>query len=275
MSHNPTVADIWQAVTEWAPSSLAEEWDNVGIQLGDPAAHVKRVVTALDVSISLVEFAVSSRADMILTHHPLIFTPIKKLDLSAPLPGIISACIKNDIAVASAHTNLDSAENGVSDQLAAMLELQELRPLVPSGGDSDVRTGIGRAGRLYTPRSLEEIIQIVCSTLKIPGVTAVGEPSMIIETAAVCGGSGSSLWPSFLEAGCDLFLTAEVKHSILREAELKGCAVIDAGHFATEWPIVPVLTDYIREVSARRQWGLDVNVFAGETMPGIWRPCKT
>jgi putative NIF3 family GTP cyclohydrolase 1 type 2 len=111
--------------------------------------------------------------------------------------------------------------------------------------------------------------------LKIPGVTAVGEPSVIIETAAVCGGSGSGLWPSFLETGFDLFLTAEVKHSILREAELRGCAVIDAGHFATEWPIIPVLAEYIRDVAVQRQWRVDVVVFEGENMPGTWRPCKT
>ena len=277
MSYYPTVAEIWQALTEWAPSDLAEEWDNVGIQVGDPDARVKRLVTALDVSSGLIESAVSIKADMVLTHHPLIFSPLKNLVLSSPVSRIISICIKNDIAVASAHTNLDSAENGVSDQLASMLGLEQVRPLVPScrrGGESgghDHKTGIGRVGRLGRVVSLGNIIDTVCENLDLPGVTVVGDPAMDIETVAICGGSGSGLWPAFVESRADLFLTAEVKHSIVREAEMLGRAVMDAGHFATEWPVIPVLADYMNGIAAVRHWDLETLVFNKERTPARWR----
>ena len=269
MSHYPAVADIWQAVEEWAPSSLAEEWDNVGLQAGDPAAPVRKLITALDVSASLIDFASSVHADMILTHHPLIFTPIRKLDLSNPVPRIISELIRKDIALASAHTNLDSAVNGVSDQLAAMLELSEVHPLIPAPG-GDPATGLGRVGRLAAPLPFRQIVGRVCAGLGLPGVMATGDAAMVIEQVAVCGGSGSSLWPAFLESGAQLFLTAEIKHSVSREAEMLGLAVIDAGHFATEWPIVPVLARYMQERAAEMNWDMEVTVFSDEKMPATW-----
>ena len=270
MLHYPSVAEIWKAVEEWAPSSLAEEWDNVGLQVGNPAAPVKKLVTALDVTMPLVDFATAHQADMILTHHPLIFTPIRKLDLSAPVPHIISVLIKNDIALASAHTNLDSAPDGVSDQLAAMLRLGQVHPLVSVSGQ-DPASGLGRVGRLPSPTSLRHIIQSVCDGLGLPGVMAVGEPDFIIEKIAVCGGSGSSLWPEFLQSGAQLFITAEVKHSVAREAEMLGLAVIDAGHFATESPIVPKLAGYMERTASALGWDMEVLVFDDENMPVTWR----
>ncbi len=270
MSHYPTVADIWQALAEWAPSSLAEEWDNVGIQVGDPSMPVRRLVTALDVSIPLVDFAAAQQADMILTHHPLIFTPLRKLDFSVPVPRIILQLVKNNIALASAHTNLDSAVNGVSDQLAAMLQLSEVRPLVPSP-EGDPSTGLGRVGRLATPLTLEQIVWKVCIALGLPGVMVCGDPAFAVENIAVCGGSGSSLWPAFLESGAQLFLTAEVKHSVAREAEMLGLAVIDAGHFTTERPIVPVIAEFMDKAAAARGWDMEVIMYSDEEMPLTWR----
>jgi len=269
MSHYPSVAEIWKTVEEWAPSSLAEEWDNVGIQVGDPAASVKKLVTALDVSIPLVEFAIKNQAGMILTHHPLIFTPLRKLDFSAPVPHIISVLIKNNVALASAHTNLDSARDGVSDQLAAMLGLGQVRPLVPAATDS--YAGLGRVGCLSAPMSFKDIIKKVCDKLVLPGVMAVGKPDLLIDTVAVCGGSGSSLWSEFLRSGAQLFITAEVKHSVAREAEMLGLAVMDAGHFATESPIVPVLSGYMKKTASAQGWDLEVVEFSDEKMPVTWR----
>ncbi len=247
---------------------MAEEWDNVGLQAGDPSKPVARVMIALDVSMALLDAALHAGVDMLVTHHPLIFTPFKKLDLSQPLPRIISILLKNDIALASAHTNLDSAENGVSDQLARIAGLVELRPMIPAS--EGAKAGIGRAGRFEEPLSLQEIAARLCQGLNLPAVMVAGEPSMRIATAAVCGGSGSSLWSEFLATGCDLYVTAEVKHSVLREAELLGKAVIDAGHFATEWPVVPVVADYLKRRAAEREWSLEVLHFEQERPPFVW-----
>ncbi len=270
MAHNPSVAEIWQAVAEWAPSTLAEEWDNVGLQVGDPAAKVRKIVTALDVSQPLVAFAIDTQADIVFTHHPLIFTPLKQLDLSTPIPRVISTLIKHDIALLSAHTNLDSASNGVSDQLAAMLELKDVLPLCPEPSGHDPSAGLGRVGRLPEPLSLRKVSQHVCNRLGLPGVYVTGDPHMVINRVAVCGGSGSSLWPAFVESGAELFVTAEVKHSVAREAEMRELAVMDAGHFATERPIVPILTEYLRSIAVDRQWDVKVLMFKDEKMPASW-----
>ncbi len=270
MKQCPSVSDIWKALEEWAPASLAEEWDNVGIQVGDPLARVKRLVTALDVTIPLVDYAIEQNANMILTHHPLIFSPIKKLDLSTPIPALIARLIKKDIALASAHTNLDSALHGVSDELVSMLNLKEVTPLVPSAESHEASTGIGRTGILPKPLKLKEVIDRVIKSLDVPGVSAAGNPDMNIRKIAVCGGSGSSLWPVFLKCGADLFLTAEIKHNIFREAEMMGLAVIDAGHFATEWPIIPALTRYMQDIAVKRGWDLEILMFRDQATPAAW-----
>ena len=229
---------------------------------------VSRIMVALDVSMSLVDTALDAGVDMLVTHHPLIFTPLKKLDLSRPLPRIISLLIKNNICLASAHTNLDSAENGVSDQLARITGLVDTVPMIP--GSEGAHTGLGRVGRLSEPMSLHEIAARICQELRLPAVMVSGDPSMRIATAAVCGGSGSSLWTEFLASGSDLYVTAEVKHSVFREAELLGKAVIDAGHFATELPIVPVVVDYLKRRAAERGWEVDVLRFEEEFSPAAW-----
>ncbi len=270
MKHQPTVADIWHALEEWAPASLAEEWDNVGLQVGHPEARVSRLVTALDITVPLIDFAVKHEAGMILTHHPLIFNPLKRLDFSLPLPAIIQRLIKNDIALASAHTNLDSAENGVSDELARLLNLRDVEPLLPTAPASDMPTGLGRKGKLPSPMRLGELAAGLAARLDLPGISASGDPDMIVNRVAVCGGSGSSLWPQFLDSGAELFISAEIKHSIYREAEMLGLAVIDAGHFSTEWPIIPKLTDYMKGAASRHGWELETVMFPGESVPAAW-----
>ncbi len=266
----PTVSDIENLLEEWAPKSLAEEWDNVGLQIGDPDTRVSRVLIALDPTQSLLKKAKETGADLVITHHPLIFKPLYNLNLSYWIPAAAADFLKAGLCLIAAHTNLDAAKGGVSDQLAGPLMFNHVSPLLVR--EQDVHdTGIGRVGELEQPVTLEEIINAYSSFLK-PGIFSItGMPEQTIHRVAICGGSGSDLWPQVLAAGADLFISAEIKHSVFREAEQLGKAVISAGHFQSEWPIVPAIANYLLTASEKSSWDIDISIFEDETAPAWTR----
>jgi len=267
---SPTVYEIWDALSKWAPPGLAESWDNIGLQVGDPNAPVQRLIVALDATEDVLEAAAERQAQMVLTHHPLLFRPVSSLDTSKQLPRLLAGFLRKNIALAAAHTNLDSAVGGVSDLLADALELFNVKPLHTSEPDTP-SVGLGRIGNLSNSCKLSEIMYKISSMLRNPGLLVVGHPEQMITRVALCGGSGSDLWPMAVDEDADLFLSAEIKHHIAREAEQMGKAIIDAGHFYTEWPVVPVLAEYMRQQASDKGWGLKVDIFDDERSPfGIW-----
>jgi dinuclear metal center YbgI/SA1388 family protein len=266
----PTVSEIWKCLTEWAPSELAESWDNVGLQAGFPGASVSRVLVALDPTERVLAEAVSRRAQMVITHHPLLLRPLQSLDVSKNIPRLLAGFLRSDIALFAGHTNLDCAKGGVSDLLAEALVLSDIKPLL-AAEKGRTEEGLGRIGRLPQRRMLSEIAAQISDLLSTPSLLLVGNPDATVETVALCGGSGSDLWPASVEAGADLYISSEIKHHIAREAEQTGKAIIDAGHFYTEWPIVPAITDFLRQESAKRNWGLEVSFFERERSPfDLW-----
>jgi dinuclear metal center YbgI/SA1388 family protein len=266
----PTVSEIWKCLTGWAPSELAESWDNVGLQAGFPDAPVSRVFVALDPTEEVLAEAVSRRAQMVITHHPLLLRPIRSLDMSRNTPRLLAGFLRSDIALLAGHTNLDCAKGGVSDLLAEALALSDIKPLLASEKGKPGE-GLGRIGGLPHGRRLSEIAAEISGLLSAPSLLLVGNPDYTVETVALCGGAGSDLWPASVEAGADLYVSSEIKHHIAREAEQTGKAIIDAGHFYTEWPIVPAITDFLRQESAKRDWNLEVSFFERERSPfDLW-----
>ena len=140
-----TIQDIIAGLDRKTPFSLAESWDNVGLLVGNPARAVSRVLIGLDPSTSLVDEAISRGADTILTHHPVIFKPLPRIDTSSPEGALLEKALCHSIAIIACHTNLDSATDGVSDILATELGLGELTPLVPAGAEHP-EAGLGRVG---------------------------------------------------------------------------------------------------------------------------------
>ncbi|MGC8736779.1 MAG: Nif3-like dinuclear metal center hexameric protein, partial [Dissulfurimicrobium sp.] len=238
MDLSPSAREIWQALLDWAPSELSESWDNIGIQSGDPEARVKRIVVALDPTFALLEEARCRGAQMVITHHPLIFGPLRSLDLSQQIPRLLAGYLRSGIVLCTAHTNLDAAIGGVSDLVADFLGLVGARPIACRHVYDDNVTGLGRIGRLEKARSLSEVASDVLRFTSAPGCFIVGDPRRVIEKTAICCGSGSDLWPFVIDSGAELFISAEIKHHIARDAEERGIAIIDAGHFYTEHPIV-------------------------------------
>ncbi|MBW2163190.1 MAG: Nif3-like dinuclear metal center hexameric protein [Deltaproteobacteria bacterium] len=266
----PTVCEIWNALSKWAPPGLAESWDNIGLQVGDPNAPVQRLMVALDATENVLEAASERKVQMVLTHHPLLFRPVSSLDISKQLPRLLAGFLRKNIALAAAHTNLDSTVGGVSDLLANALGLSDVKPLHTSEPNPP-SVGLGRIGNLPYGCKLSEIMHKVSNMLGNPGLLVVGHPGQMITRVALCGGSGSDLWPMAIDEDADLFLSAEIKHHIAREAEQMGKAIIDAGHFYTEWPVVPAMAEYMKQQASEEGWDLEVSIFDDEKSPfGLW-----
>ncbi len=237
-----TVQDILKILEDFAPVNLAESWDNVGLMVGNPEQRVSSILLGLDPTEDLITEAVSSNANVIITHHPLIFHPLKSLNTNTATGQFIARAISHSISVISCHTNLDSTTGGVSDILAEGLGLEQTKPLTYSSSDlSCEQCGLGRVGIFSTPVTPDDFIDRLKNTCSPPWLLASGSRPSIITKAAVCGGSCSELAPQAKNAGAQVFVTAEVKHNIARWAEQENFWVIDAGHFSTEQPAIIAL----------------------------------
>lgn len=261
----PTASDIWKTINSWAPLELAEKWDNCGLQAGHPLNPVKKVLLALDPSEALLHEAIRQNAQMVITHHPFIFQPLRSLDLSTYTSRLVAGFLRFDITCYSAHTNLDSADGGVADVFALHLDLSELAPLIPSTINPNV--GIGRVGRLSSPVPFKEIIKNLSRLLKINTLMASGNLERMVSLIAICPGSGSDFWKQAHENGADLYITAEIKHHVARAAQEQGLLLIDAGHFNTEAVILPKIKEVLLSAAKAKNWLLDVEIFCNEISP--------
>ncbi|NIA05991.1 MAG: Nif3-like dinuclear metal center hexameric protein [Proteobacteria bacterium] len=230
-----TVQDILNIIETLAPANLAEPWDNVGLMIGSPAGPVTSILLGLDPTAALLDEAGSLNADLAITHHPVIFHPLKSISLDQPDGRFIQQALIRKINVISCHTNLDSTVNGVSDTLAGQLGLDDVTVLV-AGGKTDKTCGLGRIGDYSAPISAAEFVRRLKETCHPPWLLTAGPRPEKISRVAVCGGSCSEYAEIALRSGAQVFVTAEVKHSVARWAEQAGLWIIDAGHYATENP---------------------------------------
>ena len=244
------VKDITNIIETLAPVYLAESWDNVGLMVGDLEKNVNRVFICLDVTSENVNYAIESGAEMIISHHPLIFTPLKNITENTTNGSIIRELIKNDISVYSAHTNLDNADGGVNDVLADKLGLDGVRHFTDdecinaNGAPID---NIGRIGYLDSPVELADFKSLVKSILGCKCIKSVGDPSESISTVALCGGAGGDGIYSAYRAGADVYVTSDIRHHEAQLAFELGINLIDAGHFETENIICETLAKLLQQ----------------------------
>lgn len=232
------LSQVISALEELYPPSWAESWDAVGLVCGEPGQDVRRVLFAVDPVAAVLDEALEWGADLLVTHHPLLLRPVSSVAATTPKGRLIHRMIANGVALYTAHTNADVADPGVSDALARAVGLAgELRPMVPA--DDDPRRGLGRIGDLSAPLTLREFTSRAAAGLPSTawGVRAAGDPDRAVRTVAVCGGAGDSLLGTAHAAGVDVYLTADLRHHPASEfAEHGGPALVDAAHWATEWP---------------------------------------
>lgn len=265
------LADVVDILEGCYPPSWAESWDAVGLVCGDPEAEVRRVFFAVDPVSGVVEEALDWGADLIVAHHPLLLRGVHGVPATNPKGRVVHRLIGAGAALHVSHTNADVADPGVSDALTRALGMVDTRPLAPSAGDPDGRRGLGRVGTLPGGLTLGEFVDRV--TAKLPdtggGVRVAGDPAAPVRTAAVCGGAGDSLLDTAHEAGAEVFLTADLRHHPASESLEKGApALVDAAHWATEWPW---LTDAASAVSGGlRERGATVETRVSALVTDPW-----
>lgn len=241
-----TVKDVLTCVEDLAPAYMREQWDNVGLLCGRGSREVKKILVALDPFEDVCREAKNWGADVIVTHHPLIFHAPKSITEDTALGRCILFLAENGIAAINAHTNLDQVSGGVNDCLAKCLGLKDLSVLNPQGVDEAGRPwGLLRAGTV-PETDLAAFLKQVKGALGCPGLRYAdgGKP---VRRVAVGGGACAGEIQEALEAGCDTFVTADGKYNQFWDAKDLGISLIDAGHFWTENPVCQVLAEKLRE----------------------------
>jgi dinuclear metal center YbgI/SA1388 family protein len=253
---SPRLRDVLAALDRLYDPRWAEPWDAVGLVCGDPDAPVRKILFAVDPVAAVAEEALEWGADLVVTHHPLLLRPVHAVAASTPKGRVVHRLIRGGCALYTAHTNADAANPGVSDALAAGLGLTVLRPLAPSPHDPEGRRGIGRVCELPQPASLGEFVRQVSRALPgtASGLRVSGDLDRAVRTVAVSGGAGDGFFEAALRARVDAYLTSDLRHHPASEfREYNGPALIDAPHWATEWPwLAQAAALLMGELSAHR-----------------------
>ena len=232
-----TVADILNFIEGIAPPYMKMDWDNCGLLCGRKNKEVRKILVALDPFRNVVQEAIDLGADLIVTHHPLIFrSPLMAVNEDTETGRLVLELMEHGIAAINAHTNLDLAPGGVNDVLAQTLGLQNIQIINPIDNYGLLRCGT------VAEQPLSAFLTAVKENLHCEGIRYVdnGKP---VRKVAVGGGSCADEMQEALEVGCDTFVTADVKYNQFRTAYELGLNLIDAGHFHTENPTMPILAE--------------------------------
>ncbi|MDA7952116.1 MAG: Nif3-like dinuclear metal center hexameric protein [Pirellulaceae bacterium] len=230
---------------EWAPLHLAEDWDNVGLLIGDPGRSIEKVTTCLTVTPEVVQEAIDHKTDLLLTHHPLPFSPLKKITAETVVGKMVCQLIENKVAVYSAHTAFDSASSGLNDQLARRLGLKEIVPLIPVETEATRRNGeiketgsssagVGRLGVLTQSVTAQEFIDRVKEALSLSTMKFSGGLEQKIHRVGVGCGSAGTFLKEAIRNECDLFVTGEASFHTLLEGKAAGLSLLLTGHYSSE-----------------------------------------
>lgn len=230
------VSDIFDFINLIAPFDTQAEWDNSGLLIGNKERIVSKIAVCLDVTDDTVSQAVEFGADLIVSHHPVIWDPLKSVDFNTP----IGKAVCNGISVVSAHTNWDLAQGGVNDVLASLLNLDDISKLSESGEESMLRVGT-----LKTPVSAEDFAEIVHTALDT--VVRVANPKKMIQKIAVCGGAGAGFLKVLPQYRVDALVTGDAKHNDYLDAISLDLALLAAGHYETETVSMPVLAELLKK----------------------------
>ena len=235
------VRDIIKVMEEFAPLSIQEGWDNSGLCVGSPDDEVTSVLLALDCTPALVDEAVACGADMIVTHHPLIFSGLKKISPDNMVGEAVIKAIKAGISIYAAHTNADKVLSGVSGAMAERLGLENVSILADEGEG----TGLGVVGDLPQPLSPEQALALVKEKFSLSVIKSSRPSGGQIRRVAMCGGSGGSLIAAAQKSGAQLYISGDISYHNFFTPE--GFMIMDIGHYESEIDIVAILFSLIKK----------------------------
>ena len=258
-----TVQDIYDLLNQKAPFAYQESWDNSGLLVGRRNQQVTRVLTTLDITYDTIQQAKEQGCELIVSHHPVIFSPLKQVTEGDYTAERVLRLAESGIAAICCHTSLDAAPGGVNDVLAACCGLTQTVPLEQAGVDQQGSAyGIGRVGTLEQETTLENYLTFLTDQLHLPGLRYCCGTGKV-HRVAVGGGACGSMMHLVLAAGCDTFVTADLKYDHFLEAKALGLNVIDAGHFDTENPVMERVGQWLKEAFP------SLEVLAAHRMPPI------
>lgn len=218
------------------------DWDNVGLLAGRRDKEVNNILLALDATDEVVRMATELKTDLLITHHPMIFSPLRRVTDEDMIGRRLMTLIQYDISYYAMHTNYDA--RGMADLAAGLLGLEECTVL------EEIRDGegIGRIGRLPGRMTLKECAELVKKAYDIPNVRLFGSPDTDVHLAAVCPGAGKSMVDHVLRFGCDVYITGDIDHHTGIDAVDQGLCIIDAGHYGIEHIFIKDVRDYLEKV---------------------------
>ena len=238
------IRDIVTPIEEFAPLSLQESYDNAGLIVGRLDDELRGgVLLAVDVTEAVIEEAIEKGCGLIITHHPIIFHPLKRLNSASVVERCVEMAIRNNVALYACHTNLDSAPNGMSWRVGEMLGLSDMEVLQPTVDGA----GFGVVGVLREGVSEELFLQRV---KEVFGVKALRHSALLgreVKRVAICTGAGASLMPEAKASGCDIYLTADLKYNDFYTPD-SHFVVVDMGHFESEFCAIAILFDVLSKI---------------------------
>jgi len=252
-----TVRKIADFMESWAPLVLAESYDNPGLIIGRGDREVKTVMLSVDASSAVIDQAAAHHADLLLTHHPLIFHPLRKVSEEDLIGERVLRLAENRIALYAAHTNLDSAPGGNIDRAAAMLGLSSVRAVAEEGETPCLRIGL-----LEKPMSLREFAMRTAAAFGLEGVRMIGNGEQMVQTVGIVTGSGMDFADLALREGADVLVTGDITYHKADEALAKGLSLIDATHFGTDRLSVHWIKDELIAFFEKEK--ADVQIFIAE-----------
>lgn len=263
----PTINDICQFLDEFAPTQLAEDWDNVGLLVGDRASAVEKIMTCLTVTPGSAAEAIDRGVGLIVSHHPVLFRATKRITTDTTSSRLLWDLIRAGISIYSPHTGFDSAAEGINQSLCEKIGLENIEPLVPTvDPDAPIGLGAGRTGQTESPVSFADFVANVKKQFGLPGVHVVGDMQKQISKVASACGSGGSFLDKAVKKSCDCFVTGEATFHTCLEAESQGINLLLLGHYSSERFAVEMLAEKIQQCFS----DLDVWASEKESDPLAW-----
>lgn len=240
-----TIKDVSQFLDRFAPTRLAEDWDNVGLLVGNPDLNVNKIMTCLTVTPESAAEAIAKNADLIVSHHPLPFRPIKKITTEKTATRMLWDLINNGISIYSPHTGFDSATDGINQSVCQRIGLTNIEPLIPIENEPN-GLGVGRFGTC-PPIPCMDLLQLLKKTYGLKQIRYVGDENSRVQSVASACGSGGNFLDSAVSAKCDTLITGEADFHSCLEAAAQNINLILLGHFASERFAVEMLAEKLSE----------------------------
>ncbi|EOU1647553.1 MAG: Nif3-like dinuclear metal center hexameric protein [Clostridium perfringens] len=237
--------DIINIIEDIAPVNLKEGFDNVGLMVGDREKNITKILLALDCTEEVIKEAKEMCAELILTHHPLLFRKPSTITTDTLLGRKIISLIKNDINLYSAHTNWDSVKGGLNDTLVEILGFNE--GIIMDKSPVDSEAGIGRVVELTKEMTVLEIINLIKSSLGVKNLRYAGDLNEVIKKIAIVNGSGQDFFGDAKKLGADLIITGDTTYHFVSDYKEMGLNILDIGHFNSEWSVLIKVSEKVKE----------------------------